>query len=119
MINFLSKNWKKIIYVVTVVLVIYNIVLSIMTPNRIINDFNEYGPDYVHVAKQKDTSNAGEKIDDAAGEVADVATETMMDKMNMSPELAKGIVVFTGLLLIIMIASNLIEGGNSAPAKKK
>ena len=118
MIKFLSKNWKRIIYVVTVVIVVFNLAQSIMTPNRIINDYNEFGPDYVPIVKQQDATNVGEKIDDTAGEISDGLTETIMDKMEMSPELAKGLVMFTGLLLIIMIGSNLLES-KSAPAKKK
>jgi hypothetical protein len=47
--NYLSKNWKKILYFVTIIIIVFNTVRTVMTPNAVIDDYYKYGAEYVRV----------------------------------------------------------------------
>ncbi len=116
--NFFSKRWKRIVYIITALIVFFNTAKTIVTPNRIIDDFYDYGPDYAVTLSNK-SSNNQDSIKDEAEDVAVGLTDSLADKANIPPELARGIVIFTCGFLIILIISNILEGGKAQPAKKK
>jgi hypothetical protein len=123
--NYLSKNWKKILYFVTIIIIVFNTVRTVMTPNTIIDDYYKYGPEYVRVNDSNGNSNINseevkEGVNNGIGTITDGMTNVLVDNTGIPPELARGIIVFTSLFLVILILSSVLSGGSSAqPAKKK
>ena len=73
--KFLSNNWKRIIYIVAAGFIIYNIILTILTKNTIIDDFYIYGQDY-----KKPSISINVNTDGIAGDEESIA-KTISDKM--------------------------------------
>ena len=110
--KFLSNNWKRIIYIVAAGFIIYNIIMTILTKNTIIDDFYIYGQDY-----KKPSISINVNTDGIAGDEESIA-KTISDNTGMSDELAQGVLLLAGGILVILIISSLFEG-DPAPAKKK
>lgn len=111
--NFLSKNWKRIIYLVAIIFIIFNFISTLLTKNTIIDDFYKYGPDY----KRPDIVIQIDEKEIVSGE--STITKSISDNTGMPDNLARGVLILAGGILIIMVISNIIEGNSASSAKKK
>ncbi len=118
--NFLSKNWKNIIYVICGVAILINTVIIFITPESVVREYALYGPTVKvdTVDKAKDTT---EDLVSEAKDGTDTLTEYVQEKTNSSDSNARIIVISALLICGVLILSNIIDGSSSgkADAKKK
>ncbi len=114
--EYLSKNWKKVIYIICGIAIAFNLFKVIFTPAKIPEEFYKYGPDikYDLVDRGADTAeDAGEK----ASEGVDTLTDFVADSTGYSDSNARMIVMVSLLICGVLILSTLIDDG--AAGKKK
>ena len=112
--SFIMANWRRIIFVITGIAIAVNLYFVIFTPATVIDDFYKYGPEVKKdiISTTTDLSiDADDNIDSAAGTMA---SDTGIDFGN-----ARVIIVFALLMCGVLILSNIIDGKQAAPAKKK
>ena len=119
--NFLSKNWKNIIFVICIIAIIVNTVIIFMTPASVVKEFALYGPTVQSdtIDKTKDT---GESIVCEAKEGTNSLTEYVQERTDTSDSNARLIVCSSLLVCGVIILSNIIDDSSSSgksDAKKK
>ncbi|MBR6253373.1 MAG: hypothetical protein IKR04_06030 [Clostridia bacterium] len=99
--QYISTNWKKILYVICGLILLLNLVLTLRTPNKVVSDYYEYGPKY----------ETGILDIDADGqELTDDLIERTADETGTSFDTAKLIVVFIVLFLACLILDDIMQG---------
>lgn len=124
--DFVSKNWKKIFYVIGGILIVFDLFLIISTPASIPQDFLKYGPDIesdifdtsLEVSDNIE-SEVTEKIEEIEPSGDDLVTDLIGDNSNVSPELMKGIMFFGIAFIVLMVLSAVMDGSSGGSAKKK
>ena len=124
--DFISKNWKKIFYVIGGALIVIDLFLISTTPGVIPQDFLKYGPDIesdIFDSSLEVTDNieaeVTDKIEETEGSGDDLVSNIMGDDASVSPELMKGLMFFGIAFIVIMVLSAVIDGSSGGSAKKK
>ncbi len=95
--EYISKNWKKILFAICGLVTIINVVLIIVTPNNILKDYYDYGPKYSY------------DMIDIEAEGNDLV-EITAEKTGTSFGAAKIIVIFSVLLIGCLILDDIMQG---------
>ena len=114
--EYLSKNWKKVIYIICGIAIAFNLFRVVFTPARIPEEFYKYGPEikYDLVDKSVDTAEDAEgKAEEGVGTLTDLVA----DSTGYSDSNARMIVIISLLICGVLILSTIIDG--DASAKKK
>ena len=112
--SFIMANWRRIIFVITGIAIAVNLYFVMFTPATVIDDFYKYGPNVKSdiISSTTDfTMDADDSIDSAADRMA---SDTGINFGN-----ARVIIIFALLMCGALILSNIIDGKQAAPAKKK
>ena len=108
--NFISKNWKNILFIIGGIFILIDLLGIIITPATIPQDFLEYGPNIDSDLFDKVNNVTSEIKDlDVSGEASNFIPEISSNTSN-SPDFIKLILVFGAFFIIIIILSNIIEG---------
>ncbi len=109
--NFISKQWRNIIFFFTGLAILINLINVSITPATVVEDYYKYGPTYSYEFIPKDIDiDIEENIDDTA--------ISMSDETGIDGSLARNIIIIAILIVLLLVFGNIIDGG-SAPAKKK
>ncbi len=113
--NFISKNWKKILYTITGILMVIDLFFIVTSPATISQDFLKYGPD-IKGDVIDSSENLTDKIEEpsTSGEII----QQIADDTGFSPDLVKGILIFGIALVLILALSGIIDGSSSDKKKK-
>ena len=119
----ISKNWKKILYVITGIFIIVDLFFICTSPATIPQDFLEYGP-----TVEEDIFDI---TDDTTDDVANTVVEEIekpaesgelvgqiSEDTGFSPNLVKGLLVFGIALIVILALSNIVDGVGGDKKKK-
>ena len=114
--EYLSKNWKKVIYIICGICIAFNLFRVVATPAKIPEEFYKYGPEVKYDLIDRGV-NATENAEDSASDGVDTLTGMVADSTGYSDSNARMIVIISLLICGVLILSTLIDDG--APAKKK
>ena len=117
--NFLSKNWKKIVYVLCGLAILINLIIVFTTPATMVDDYYKYGPQIKSNITSNITGISGEDIKDSAEEGVDSLTDYVAEESGMGDSTARVVVIAALLICGVLILSNLIDDGGSSGDKKK
>ena len=94
--EYISNNWKKILYFICGLVIIVDVVLILITPNNVISDYYKYGPKYeTHVIDiETDSTEIIEKTAEETGTSFDTA---------------KLIVIFIAVLVFALIIDDISQ----------
>ena len=113
--NFLSKNWKKIVYVLCGIAILINFIIVVTRPANMVEEYYKYGPQI----KSNIISISGENIKDSAEEGVNSLTDYVVEEGGMSDSTVRVVVIVALLICGVLILSNLIDDGGSSGDKKK
>jgi len=116
--DFISKNWKKIFYIIGGILIAIDLFFLITTPGSIPQDFLKYGPD-VESDIFDNTAGITEEVKDLEVSGDNLLPDPVEDNTLASPNLVKGLIIFGIVLIVILAFSATIEGSGSGGKKKK
>ncbi len=94
--QYISTNWKKILFIICGLVVAINLVLILVTPNNVINDYYKYGP--VYSKNLVDINADGSELIEKTAEETGTSFDT-----------AKIIIVFAGLLVGCLILDDIMQ----------
>ena len=117
--NFLSKNWKKIVYVLCGIAIAVNLIIVFSTPANMVEEYYKYGPQVGRDVIDGSISVSGEGIKDAANDGVDNLTEFAQDVTGYNDSNAKVIVIVSLIVCAVLIISNIIDDSSSSADKKK
>lgn len=102
MVSFLSKYWKKILIIITVIFIMINIVGKSIAPHKLVSEFAQYGPEAKMLSINIDTSGM---------------VNSLKESVNIPDNVFSiGVVLVIGLIAAVIISE---LGNKKAPAKKK
>ena len=117
--KFINKNWKKLIYLITGITIIYNIYLAVKIPATIPTEFEEYATENGITTLADFTYISGEKIVETANNGINQLTNFVEEKGNLDNSQAKAVIFGVLLVCGVLIISNILDGSDSKPAPKK
>lgn len=117
--KFINKNWKKLIYLITGITIIYNIYLAVKIPATIPTEFEEYATENGITTLADFTYIYGEKIVETANNGINQLTNFVEEKGNLDNSQAKAVIFGVLLVCGVLIISNILDGSDSKPAPKK
>lgn len=126
--DFISKNWKKLFYIIGGIIIAIDLFFIITTPGTIPQDFYDYGP----TVESDIFDNSLKKADEVTDEVTDnIENSELADEENLLPspvpedsnipsnsDLTKKLIIF-GIVFVVFFALAGIIDGSSGGAKKK
>lgn len=117
--NFINKNWKNFFLIIGVIFIIIDLFYIITSPATIPQDFLEYGPNI-----ESDIFDGTKEITDEVVNSEPESSENdivsnVANTTGMSPDLAKGLLVFAFCFIIILVLSSVLEGSSGGNKKKK
>lgn len=117
--KFISKNWKNILMVIGGIFLVIDLFFIITVPATIPQDFKEYGPN-VESDVFDGASNITEEIGNVgvSGESAGLVTD-VSESTGLSPTIAKALLVFGFLFIIILVISSVVDNPGGGDKKKK
>ena len=126
--DFISKNWKKIFYIIGGIIIVVDLFFIITTPGTIPQDFYEYGPTIESDIFDNTIETADKVKDEAKDEITE--GENLLDSPVDSPvsgdsilsstsSIPKGLIIFGIIFIVIFALSGVIEGSGGSSKKKK
>lgn len=126
--DFISKNWKKLFYIIGGIIIAIDLFFIITTPGTIPQDFYDYGP----TVESDIFDNSMKKADEVTDKVTDnIENSELSDEENLLPspvpedsnissnsDLTKKLIIF-GIVFVVFFALAGIIDGSSGGAKKK
>ena len=112
--NFLSKNWRNIIYAICAIAIIINLIIIITTPATIPEQFYKYGPE----VKSGIIYDANGNIIEASKDGVDSAIDVLAETDIFDNDSARIVVWVSLLICIVLIVSSLLDNGSSDKKKK-
>jgi len=94
--EYISSNWKKILFIICGLVVVIDLVLILVTPNNVISDYYKYGPKY-------ETN-----IIDINADGTDLIEKTA-EETGTSFDTAKLIVLFSAIVVAGIILDDIMQ----------
>lgn len=123
--DFISKNWKKIFYIIGGIIIAIDLFFIITTPGTIPQDFYEYGPNI----ESDIFDNSMETADKVTDEIKDIEVsgeENLLpspvpedSNLPSNSNLTKGLIIFGIVFIVFFALSGVIDGSGGSGKKKK
>lgn len=123
--DFISKNWKKIFYIIGGIMIAIDLFFIITTPGTIPQDFYEYGPNI----ESDIFDNSMETADKVTDEIKDIEVsgeENLLpspvpenSNLPSNSNLTKGLIIFGIIFIVFFALSGVIDGSGGSGKKKK
>ena len=116
--NFISKNWKNIFLIIGAIFLALDLIFIITTPATIPEDFLKYGPD-IESDIFDSVGNISEDLSDvgASGETEGIINNVSQNT-GMSPDLARNLLVFGFVFIILLVLASIVDNDSSDKKKK-
>ena len=127
--DFISKNWKKLFYIIGGIIIAIDLFFIITTPGTIPQDFYDYGP----TVESDIFDNSMKKADEATDKITDnIENSEVSNEENLLPspvpedsdipsnsDLTKKLIIFGIIFIVFFALAGIIDGSGGGAKKKK
>ena len=127
--DFISKNWKKLFYIIGGIIIAIDLFFIITTPGTIPQDFYDYGP----TVESDIFDNSMKKADEATDKITDnIENNEVSNEENLLPspvpedsdipsnsDLTKKLIIFGIIFIVFFALAGIIDGSGGGAKKKK